>query len=351
MNKEIVQEDMDKLFLRKEVPIEMLKGKKILITGANGMLATYLIFFLCYLNKKKKYGIEIFALTRNKEKAIERFSGIIQINDVIWLFQDVCDKLNIEDNQQIDYIVHAAGDASPASILKDPISIIKTNTLGTMNILDFARTHNCIRTLFLSTREVYGEVSNEIRVVSENCFGKLDSTDLRSCYPESKRMAETILESYKYRWGIDYVTVRIAHSYGPGMSIENDGRVMADFISDIVHYRDIVLKSDGSAERAFCYITDTIAGMLIAMLKGESGKAYNLANESEPLLIREVAEILVQLFCERDCSIVYKIPQKMSRGYVKFERKKLDTSKLEQLGWKCEINLKNGLKRTVLSFE
>ena len=160
-----------------------------------------------------------------------------------------------------------------------------------------------------------------------------------------------MLESYRFQYNIEYVTVRIAHSYGPGMTIENDGRVMADFISDTIHERNIVLKSKGEMERAFCYITDAVSGILFALLVGQSGNSYNLANETEPISVREVAELLVQLFPGTDRKVEFKIPEQADEGYSKIERTKLDTRKLEALGWKSRIALKEGLTRTVQSFK
>ena len=345
----VVQEDMNELYTRSELPLELLKNTRVMITGANGMLATYLVYFLMYLNCNRDFNIEIYALVRNEKKAEDRFGVFKQNSHFHLVVGDVCEKLpdNIE---KIDYMVHAAGNASPKYITTDPVGIIEANVVGTLNVLEYSKKWNVKRVLFTSTREVYGDVGESVTEITENNYGVENPTVLRACYPESKRMAETLLESYRYQFGVDYVKVRIAHSYGPGMNIDQDGRVMSDFISDIVHRRDIVLKSTGVAERAFCYITDAISGILIAMLTGESGKAYNLANEEEPMKIRDVAQLLTQLFQNRNCKVVYKIPEQMNAGYSRIVRKKLSTKKLEELGWKCRITLEEGLKNTVWSF-
>lgn len=345
----IVQEDMKELSERKELPLEMLRDKKIMVTGANGMLATYLIYFFMYLNAEKGFDIEVYALARNEKKAKKRFEDFLMDKHFHLILGDVCEK--IEDNiENIDFVIHAAGNASPKYITTDPVGIIKSNVIGTLNILNYARIWKTQRVLFTSTREVYGAVAPDVSEIKENNYGVEDPTNLRSCYPESKRMAETLLESYKHQFGVDYVTVRIAHSYGPGMNIDQDGRVMADFISDIVNERDIVLKSTGEVERAFCYITDAISGMLIALLNGEGGKAYNLANEKEPMMIRDVANMLTRIFKERGCEVIYKIPEQMSVGYSKIKRTRLSTEELEKIGWRCHVSLETGLKNTVLSY-
>lgn len=347
----IVQNDMKELADQSDIPVNLLQNKKILITGANGMLATYLIYFFMYLNEKKHLDIEIFAVSRNKKKAEERFQFFLADDRFHLLIGDVCNRLEIGNKKNIDYIIHAAGNASPHFIMNDPVGIIKANTLGTLNVLEFAKENNCSRVLYTSTREIYGALPESVKLISEEKYGVINPTQLRNCYPESKRLSETLLESYRFQYNIEYVTVRIAHSYGPGMTIENDGRVMADFISDTIHERNIVLKSKGEMERAFCYITDAVSGILFALLVGQSGNSYNLANETEPISVRKVAELLVQLFPGTDRKVEFKIPEQADEGYSKIERTKLDTRKLEALGWKSRIALKEGLTRTVQSFK
>lgn len=343
----IVQEDMQELVSR-EIDFERLNYKTVLITGANGMLATYLVYVLMYLNINKSYNIKVLALVRNKERAQRRFGDFFDNPLFTLMEQDVCDSVSYQ--QDIHFIIHAAGNASPKYILTDPVGIIKANIIGTINILELAKNRNTERILYTSTREVYGKVAENIHEITEYDNGILDFNDLRACYPESKRLAETLLKSYSYQYGVPYITARIAHSYGPGMQIEQDGRVMADFISDVVNKRNIVLKSTGEAKRAFCYITDAVSGILIALLEGTPGQAYNIANENEDIRICDVARLMTDIFPDRGLKVLYDIPEKQSAGYSKMGRTKLSTKKIEELGWKCEISLQAGIERTIASF-
>lgn len=344
---EIVQNDLDEIIDKKEIPFDMLSDKSVLITGASGMLATYMVYTLMRLNEVKGYNVNVIALVRNKEKAEKRFCDFLDDKNFEILVQDVCEE--ITTTKTVDYIVHAAGNASPKFIVNDPVGIIKANTLGTMNILELAKKKSVKNVLYTSTREVYGKV-DYVEEIYENTMGVLEPTELRACYPESKRMSETILESYRVQYGVPYCTVRIAHSYGPGMAIDEDGRVMSDFISDVVNNRDIVLKSEGTAKRAFCYITDAVSAMFLVLLKGENGSVYNVANEKEEKEIREVASILVKLKEKSNLKVVFDIPEEQSVGYSKMGRVKLNTVKLEQLGWIADVSLVEGLERTVKSF-
>lgn len=343
---EIVQGDMENI-LNRNINFERLRNKTVYITGANGMLASYIIYLLMYMNQTRGMGISILALARNKAKAQKRF-GCFKDNPLFeLLYGDVCDEITLKKN--IDFIIHTAGNSSPKYILSDPVGIIKANTIGTMRVLDLARKNNIENLLFTSTREIYGKV--ECDVIREDDIGSMDCLDLRSCYPESKRMAENLITSYNYQYNIPFVITRIAHSYGPGMDIDNDGRVMADFISDTVSHKDIVLKSTGEVKRAFCYITDTISGIMIALLHGKSGQAYNIANETESVKIKDTAKMITELFPEYGINVKFEIPKDAGKGYSKMGTVRLDTTKLEKLGWSCIVDLREGLYRTVKSFE
>lgn len=343
----IILDDM-RLLKQENIPYEKMRNKTILVTGATGMLAAYVVHFCMYLNETEGYGIRVLALVRNKEKALEKFSKYENDSNFEFLVQDVCDEIRYDG--RIDYIIHAAGNASPRYILDDPVGIIKANTIGTMNVMELARKNSGVRVVYTSTREVYGKMLDNVEAIEEDIFGCLDPMERRACYPESKRIAESILKSYYYQFGVESVVLRIAHSYGPGMIINNDGRVMADFISDVVNERNIVLKSTGDAVRAFCYIADAVSAMFLTMLNSPSGEAYNVANEREPKPIREVAQMLVRLFPERKLKVIFDIPEQMSLGYSKMGRTVLSTKKIEDLGWTPKVCLAEGMKKTVLSF-
>lgn len=341
----IVQDDLKNL-IKENINFSMLENKSFLVTGANGMLATYFIYFLMYLNDKENMNIKIYALSRNENKMKEKFIQGDYRKDVILVTQDVCDEIKIEDN--IDYIMHMASSANPDTISKDPVGIIKANLVGTFNILNFARQNNS-EVIFTSTREIYGKMPEGINFIKETDMGALNCFEPRACYPESKRMAETILLSYYNQFGVKFKNLRIAHTYGPGMNINHDGRIMSDLISDVVNKRDIVLKSTGEAKRAFCYITDAISAMLYVITKGNVGEAYNIANETEEIAIKDLANLMVNLYSEYELEVKYVINNNPN-AYTNFKRVGLDTTKIEKLGWKPKITLTDGIIKTVNSF-
>ena len=155
-----------------------------------------------------------------------------------------------------------------------------------------------------------------------------------------------MLKSYYLQYGVNFNAVRIAHSYGPTMQLENDGRVMADLMGDVVAGRDVVLKSSGEAIRAFLYITDAVLGMFTILFHGEPAMAYNLANETEPISIKDLAELLSSFSEEIATSVA--ISSENNKAYCNYKRVALDTSAIEKLGWKPMVSLEEGVKRTYL---
>ena len=336
MNK-IIKEDMDNLV--NSCPYEEeFKDKTILITGATGLIARNLTYFFLELNKQKHTNTKVVALVRNMDKARDAFSDYLEDSSLEFMNQDVCEKLEYAGN--VDYIFHAAGSASATAIKKNPVGIIKANTIGTMNVLELA-TEKGSKVIFPSTREIYGKVDG-VEKITESDMGIIDPLNGRNCYPESKRLAEALFRSYYEQYGVPFNVLRIAHTYGPTMEINNDGRVMSDFIGDVVNDRDIVLNSDGTAIRAFCYVADTVTGIVEVMVNGENTEAYNLANETEPYMIRDVAQKLVDLYPEKGLKVVFSNPSdEVKKGYVSYKIVKLDTSKLESLGWSPKVELED----------
>ena len=339
MNMDIIKEDLQRMSEAK-LPWRELDGKTVLVTGATGMLASYVTWLLLYLHEHAGINVSVVALCRNRQKAEQCFGSYVGKSYFSLLIQDVCEPIAYDE--PIDYIFHLAGNASPHFINTDPVGIMKCNLLGTINVLELARHKQVSKVLFASTREVYGK-NEEAERLNESAFGVLDPLDDRSCYPESKRAAETLLKSYYLQYGVAFNTVRIAHAYGPTMKLENDGRVMADLMGDVVAGRDIVMKSSGEAIRAFQYITDAVTGLFFVLFHGEPAHAYNLANETEPISIRNLAQLLASLREDKPIHVIMTNGEQ--KGYCNYRRTALDITAIEQLGWKPKVSLEEGIKR------
>jgi len=185
----------------------------------------------------------------------------------------------------------------------------------------------------------------------ETDYGYIDPTSVRSCYQESKRMGETMCVSWYHQYGVPVKIVRPFHTYGPAMSL-TDGRVFADFVADVAGNHDIVMKSDGSAVRAFCYIADAVAGFFTVLLMGQNGQAYNIGNENGRISILDLAKVLVGLFPEKALRIVADTSAPQT-GYLKssISVNCPDISKARALGWEPHTGIEQGFRRTIESFE
>jgi len=325
------------------LPWQLLEGKTVLVTGATGMLASYVTWLLLFLHERKGINVTVVALCRNRGKALDFFGEHTGKPYFHLLIQDVCDP--IAYHGPVHFVFHLAGNASPHFINTDPVGILRCNLLGTMNLLEWARKAQSSRVILASTREVYGK-SEGRALLDESAYGTLDPLDYRSCYPESKRAAEALLKAYHLQYGIPFNSVRIAHSYGPAMLLKNDGRVMADLLGDVVAGHDIVLKSNGEAVRAFIYVADAVTAMFTVLFRANQAETYNLANEAEPISIKDLARLLTQLRKDKTLKVVCHASQETAKGYCDYRRVALDTSKLQALGWKPTVSLREGISRT-----
>ncbi len=339
----IIEEDVQKM-TQAHLPWESLDGKTVLITGATGMLASYVTWLLLYLHRNRNVNVNVLALCRTKETAEKYFGDYWGEPYFRLLIQDVCSPIDYDGD--IHYIFHLAGNASPHFINSDPVGIMRCNLLGTINVLQLAHAKGNAKVIFASTREVYGR-NDAADTLDEQSFGVIDTLDSRSCYPESKRAAETLLKSFSLQYGVPFNTIRIAHSYGPMMRLFGDGRIMADLMANVVEGSDIILKSDGSAVRAFIYETDAVLGICYIVWWGDNNKAYNLANETEPITIKDLARMMATL--RHGLQVSMQISATGNQGYCAYKRKALDTSAVEALGWSPMVSLQNGIHRTFLS--
>lgn len=343
-NNPIVQEDLNNISAR--VDWKAFNGKNVLITGANGHIATYIAYsFLYAATNAMTSEMHLYVLSRN-EATLNKLYGLFNDNPCFHVIVgDVADFHKIET--QFDYIFHFAGNASPYFIKNDPVGILKANINGTFNIAELSLKAENGKVIYASTREVYGANTTD-DVLHETAFGVVDPLEARSCYPESKRAAESILAAYHNQHGLSYAIARIAHCYGPGMKLANDGRVMSDFINFAVNHQDIVLNSDGKALRSFCYITDAVVALIKMAADKATASVYNLANETDEMSIKDLAEYITSL--AGDIKVQMNHVPTDSSMYCAYKRKPLDCSKLAELDWKPEVDIKTGVERTFKSF-
>jgi UDP-glucuronate decarboxylase len=340
----IITEDLNEI-IKAPIDWERFSDKTVLITGASGFLPAYIVETLLFLSEK---GIiknnKILALVRNVEKANTRFNHYLNNENLQFIVQDVCNPINI--SEKIDFIIHAASQASPKFYGSDPVGTLNANIIGTSNLLELAKRNKVEKFLYFSSSEVYGNLNEDDIPTSEDKFGSIDPCNIRSCYSEGKRAGETICISWKHQFKIPIVIVRPFHTYGPGMDL-NDGRVYADFIRNIVNNENIEMKSDGSAIRAFCYISDATIAFFKVLLSGEIGAAYNVGNDKNTYSILQLAESLICLFPKKNLNVIMNKSPNVTYIPSLVNKNIPNINKIRKLDWEPVVNIKEGFTKTI----
>ncbi len=330
-------EDVRKALVAFDLPWNQLSGKNVLVLGATGLIGSCLVDLLM-LHEGVDY--EVYAAGRNEERAKRRFAHYVTSPHYHFLQLDVTQPLQLTIN--FDYIIDAAGGACPQLYTEDPVGVMKSNIFGVDNLLTFGLQHGLKKFVYVSSGEVYGE--GDGRVFDENYSGYVNPTTVRACYPSAKRATETLCVCYAHQYGIEVSIARPSHVYGPYFT-ESDNRVYAQFIRNVLCGEDIVLKSKGEAFRSWTYVVDCAMALLHILLKGESGEAYNIANEESNVSIRTLAETVADL---ADRKVVFDIPEDANHGNTTPITKAIfSTQKLEGLGWKPLWKLRQGLEHTL----
>jgi len=343
MNK-IISQDL-KYISSYDIPWERLRNKVVLVSGAAGFLASYIVWTLIYVNRIRELNLKIIVNARDYEKAVAKFGR----HDCLEYFpHDITDKFN--SYVPINYIIHAASYGSPKYFRDNPVETMLPNVVGTRNLLDLAVSRKVEGFLFISTSGVYGHLHPDCYPVEETTWGKLDPTDPANCYLESKRMGEALCIAYYNQYHVPVRIIRPSIVYGPGIDL-NDGRSFADFISAIVNKKDIELTSDGLAERSFLYIADAITGIFKVLFNGDNGSTFNLAPDNEISIINLARMLACDLFKNLGLKVVFKKYDKNDFLRVQFSKTHMDNKKLKCLGWEPKFGLREGFKRTVESYQ
>lgn len=326
------------------LPWKKLKDKSIMLSGATGLIGSFLIDVILEKNCQENLNCTVYALGRDEEKAKNRFNKFKDDTHFVFIPYDVKFPLIRDDLDTVDYVLHLASNTHPLLYATDPIGTITTNLIGVQNLLDFAVEHHATRFLFASSNEVYGENRGDIELFTEDYCGYIDCNSLRAAYPESKRCGEALCQAYKVQKGLDTVIARLTRSYGPTM-LMSDTKAVSQFIKKGIAGEDIVLKSKGTQHYSYTYMADAVSGLLSVLLSGESGEAYNIAEEHSDIMLKDLAEIIANINGKK---VVYEIPDEVeAAGYSKATKARLDGSKLKGLGWSPKYDIKSGIERTI----
>ena len=327
-----------------QLPWEKFKGRTLMLSGATGMIGSFLVDVLLEKNLDDDLNCTVYALGRNEEKAKARFNKFAEDSHFIFISYDVKSPFEQNNLGTVDYILHLASNTHPMQYSTDPIGTITTNIIGLQNLLDFAVDHHTTRFAFTSSNEIYGENRGDVEFFDEDYCGYINSNTMRAGYPESKRCGEALCQAYKAQKGLDVVIPRPTRSYGPTM-LMSDTKAISQFIKKGIAGEDIVLKSEGTQYYSYTYVADAVAGLLTILLKGESGKAYNIAEDHSDIMLKDLAAIIAGI---NGKEVVFEIPDSVeAAGYSTATKARLDGHKLQALGWKPRYDIHSGMERTI----
>lgn len=344
-----LQGDVEYIANSASIPWDELGGRSVLVTGATGLIGSLVVMALACRNRLFNQGTRIKALVRNREKAERVFESILGRPGFEIVEGDV--NSSIEGAGDVDYIIHAASATSSKYFVTNPVETIATAIDGTRNVLELARRCKAKGFLYLSSLEVYGVPAEGHVKMQESEAGYIDSMKVRSCYSEGKRMVECLCASYASEYDVPAKVVRLAQTFGAGVAYE-DGRVFAQFARSAIEGSDIVLKTKGETLRNYCYTADAVTALLLVLVKGTVGEAYNIANKDTAISIADMAKLVCDKFSGGRSKVVFDIAEDATKlGYNPVVKICLDTTKLESLGWRAEYNLEQMFERTIASMK
>lgn len=340
----VEQRDIDIIF-HNPIDWELFRNKTILVTGATGRLGMYFVETLLKADIDWNLNMNVLALARSEQKLRHVFGNSLELPNMYTIVQNIIEPIRWEGN--IHYIFHTAGAASPQDFTEAPVDTLWGHVQGTRNVLELARKKKSQKILYVSTVEIYGQWDKEEKICEDD-MGSIHCDQVRACYPEAKRLCETMLASYEKQYKIPYMGVRLCHTFGPGISLD-DGRAFSEFIRNVIKGEDIILQTDGSAARTYTYVADAIGAMLVAFTKGKD-YYYNIANVENLITIRDLADLIAGLDPKGKVKVCYADQETQKFDYLPFKLGIMDVNRITELGWKPQVGLKDAFQYTLDSF-
>ncbi|MDY4064630.1 MAG: NAD-dependent epimerase/dehydratase family protein [Ligilactobacillus agilis] len=309
----------------------------ILVTGATGLIGASIIDMLVRINDTRTSKFFIYVAARNLDKVKMVFKNYINKDYFKYVYYDATEPIDF-NNVKVDYIIQGASNASPNLYTSNPVETLLGNVLGIKNILDYAKTKNIRKVVYISSSEVYGNSESRQNVIAEDDYGNVDVLKVRSSYMLGKQASENLCVSYAKEYGIDVSIVRPGHIYGPHIS-EHDKRASSEFLRNASNHEKIVMNSSGRQLRSYCHAVDCASAILYVLEAGENGEAYNISNKKSIVTIREFAE------CVSKIGKVSLEIGKDDNAVISYSA--LDSEKLEQKGWQAVVDINAGIEEVI----
>lgn len=336
----ILEEDFESI-LKSPVDWDLLKNATVLVTGATGMIGSYLVKMFGYVNQRWQMGIEILAAVHR----LEQVQKVLQGCDCTIICGDVRETLSYKG--KIDFIFHCASVTRSQEMIVNPVETVETIVKGTEIMLKLALERKVRSIVFFSSMEIYGRTFGNKEWTEEEDLGYIDLFRVRSCYPTAKRLAEHMCFAYFQEYGVPVKIARLSQTFGPGI-LQDENRIFAQLAKCAIDGKNIVLHTKGEASGNYCYLADCIKGVLTLLLKGQNGEAYNITNESCCATIREMADIVAKEVAEGKIEVTIQEQSQKADMYPEAVKLKLSSRKLRQLGWNASTDLRDMYKRMIV---
>lgn len=322
--------------------------KTVLVTGATGLVGSYAVRALAAVNRIHDCDMTILAMVRNIDKAKHLYGSLLDRGDVALVIGDVRDPIAYEGS--VDYIIHGASVTASKEMVTRPVETIATAIGGTEQILKFAVAKQVTSMVYISSMEMYGTPDPNLPCVTESDYGRVDVLQVRSCYPEGKRMCECLCAAYAHEYQLPVKIARLAQTFGAGVST-SEGRVFAQFARSLMKGEDIVLHTEGKSYGNYCATCDCVRGLLTILLRGVNGEAYNVANEKTNIRIRDMAQMIADQ-SDGKIQVRFDIPEDaLKYGYAPDVKMRLSGDKLRGLGWEPELDLPQMYRQLMASWQ
>ncbi|WP_036608792.1 NAD-dependent epimerase/dehydratase family protein [Oribacterium sp. P6A1] len=332
-----LEEDLYRLSQNKKLQGKY-KNKTIFVTGATGLIGSLIIKALLRLDHR----VNVIALIRDLEKAKDIYED--DFERIQFVINDILDPFNVDGD--IDYIFHCASITSSKKMILCPVETIDVAITGTRNILELARKKHVQSFVYISSMEVYGTFTISTSDVKEDDMGYVNPLLVRSNYPECKRLCENMCIAYYSEFGIPVKIARLAQTFGPGI-LKTENRVFAQFARSVIRNEDIVLHTKGLSEGNYCYSRDAINALLLLLICGKDGEAYNISNPKAHTTIANMADMICKKITNNKIRVIFDVPEDNVFGYAADTKMRLNSEKMMALGWKPEIGLEEAYSRLI----
>lgn len=341
MNNPILKEDIQELCSDTSIPFERLCGKTVFVTGGTGLLGAFFTKTLLHYMQENHLDADVYLLVRDIEKADRIFSSFKDNIHLHYLLGDMSliPSLDIKP----DYIFHGASPTDSAAFINTPVEVICTIFDGTASILELARKSETLATVYLSSMEVYGNLTEEPEI-HEDTPGLVDSSQLRSSYPEAKRLSENLCLAYAREYAVPVTVARLSQCFGSGVDLLSENRVFAQFAKSAISGKDIILHTKGESAHCYTYTADAVRGLLLLLLKGEAGQVYNVANPDTFCSIYEMAELVASQY---GVKVQVQENKAEQQKYPQTHKLRLNIDKLKTLGFVPRYDLLTMYQRMI----